>query len=76
MKNRTIIGLVIAFLLFLITMFPGILPLSAETVEKMKELRQLHFFIDGSGKMTIAHILTASAGRRTGAAEKIHGTDR
>ena len=58
MKNRTIIGLVIAFLLFLITMFPGILPLSAETVEKMKELRQLHFFIDGSGKMTIAHILT------------------
>ncbi len=58
MKNRTIIGLVIAFLLFLITMFPGILPLSAETVEKMKELRQLHFLIDGSGKMTIAHILT------------------
>ena len=58
MKNRTIIGLVIAFLLFLITMFPGILPLSAETVEKMKELRQLHFLIDGSGKMTLAHILT------------------
>ena len=58
MKNRTIIGFVIAFLLFLITMFPGILPLSAETVEKMKELRQLHFLIDGSGKMTIAHILT------------------
>ena len=58
MKNRTIIGLVIALLLFLITMFPGILPLSAETVEKMKELRQLHFLIDGSGKMTIAHILT------------------
>ena len=58
MKNRTIIGLVIAFLLLLITMNPGLLPLSPETAEKMKELRQLHFFIDGSGKMTIAHILT------------------
>lgn len=58
MKNRTIIGLVIAFLLLLITMNPGLLPLSPETAEKMKELRQLHFLIDGSGKMTIAHILT------------------
>ena len=56
MNIRTIIGLVIALLLAVIAFNPGLLPLSGETVETMKELKDMHFLINGSGKVTFAHI--------------------
>ena len=56
MDIKTIIGLVIALLLAIIAFNPGLLPLSAETVDKMKELKDMHFLINGSGKVTFAHI--------------------
>lgn len=58
MDIKSIIGLVIAIILVVVTLNPGILPLSAETVAKMQELKESHFLIERSGNITAAHILT------------------
>ncbi|MBR2793849.1 MAG: mechanosensitive ion channel family protein [Solobacterium sp.] len=58
MDIKSIIGLVIALILVVIALNPGILPLSAETVAKMQELKESHFLIERSGNITAAHILT------------------
>ena len=58
MDIKSIIGLVIAILIALLVLNPGILPLSAETVAKMQELKETHFLIERSGTITAAHILT------------------
>ena len=58
MDIKSIIGLVKALILVVIALNPGILPLSAETVAKMQELKESHFLIERSGNITAAHILT------------------
>ena len=58
MNIRTIIGLVIAILIAVITLNPGILPFSPETIAKMQELKETNFLIERSGNITLAHILT------------------
>ena len=58
MKRSSIIGLVIALLIALMALNPGILPLSKETVETMEQLKAQYFLIEGSGKVTLAHLLT------------------
>ena len=58
MKTKNMISIVVVILLIVLLSNPGILPFSAETVQRMKELLQNHFLIEGSGKITIAHFLT------------------
>lgn len=56
MKN--IIGIIIAVILIIVLYNPQWLPLSAETIEKIRELRIENFLIEGSRRITFAHIAT------------------
>ena len=54
----TIVGIVIAAILIGVLMNPKWLPVSEKTREAIAELEKTHFLIEGSGKVTMAHILT------------------
>ena len=54
----TLIGAVIALVLTVCLFNPQLLPLSSETKSTMAELEKTHFLIEGSGQITLAHILT------------------
>ena len=56
MKN--IIGIIISIILIIVLYNPQWLPLSAETIEKIRELRIENFLIEGSRRITFAHIAT------------------
>ncbi|MBR2830457.1 MAG: mechanosensitive ion channel family protein [Solobacterium sp.] len=53
-----IIGIIISILLIIALTHPQWLPLSAETVAKLQDLRAEHFLIERSGRITMAHIAT------------------
>ena len=55
---KSLIGIVIAVILIVLLCNPQWLPLSSTTVSTMDELEITHFLIDGSGSITVAHILT------------------
>lgn len=55
---KSIIGIVIAIILIVLLCNPQWLPLSATTTQTMGELEITHFLIDGSGSITMAHVLT------------------
>ena len=55
---KTIIGIIISIILIVFLLNPQWLPLSAETIERIKELRTEHFLIERSGRITMAHIVT------------------
>ncbi|MBR3357180.1 MAG: mechanosensitive ion channel [Solobacterium sp.] len=57
-QKKSIILLAISILLILLLANPGILPLSPATKETLKELEKSFMLIQGSGKITLAHILT------------------
>ena len=58
-QKKSIILLILSILLILLLANPDILPLSAATKESLRELEKTHLLIQGSGKITLAHILTA-----------------
>ena len=58
MKAKNIIGFIIAVILIILILNPGLLPLAPETVNKILELRKEHFLIEKSLHITNAHILT------------------
>ncbi|MBR2990147.1 MAG: mechanosensitive ion channel family protein [Solobacterium sp.] len=55
---KEIIGIIISVLLIIFLIRPQWLPLSAETVSRIQELRAEHFLIERSGKITMAHVVT------------------
>ncbi|MBQ6455468.1 MAG: mechanosensitive ion channel family protein [Eggerthellaceae bacterium] len=55
---KSLIGIVIAIILIVVLVNPEWLPLSSTTIGTMNELEIQHFLIDGSGSITVAHILT------------------
>lgn len=58
-QKKSIIWLVLSVLLIALLANPGILPLSPASKESLRELEKTHLLIQGSGKVTIAHFLTA-----------------
>jgi len=54
----TYITLALALILIVLLVNPSLLPLSAQTKEKLAELEKAHFLIERSGRITIAHIIT------------------
>ena len=58
MDMKTIIGIIISIILIVFLINPQWRPLSAETVERIRELRTEHFLIERSGRITMAHIVT------------------
>lgn len=58
MKVKNIVFTVIAVILTILLLNPGLLPLSEETRYAMKELTTENFLLEGSMKVTMAHILT------------------
>lgn len=55
---KSLIGIIIAIILIVLLCNPQWLPLSATTIGTMNELEITHFLIDGSGSITVAHLLT------------------
>ncbi|MCR5372503.1 MAG: mechanosensitive ion channel family protein [Solobacterium sp.] len=55
---KTIIGIIISIILIVFLLNPQWLPLSAETIARIQELRTEHFLIERSGRITMAHIVT------------------
>ena len=58
MKTKNIVFTVIAVILAILLFNPNLLPFSAETRTSMKELITDNFLLEGSMKITLAHILT------------------
>ena len=58
-QKKSIIWLILSVLLIVLLANPGILPLSQASKESLRELEKTHLLIQGSGKVTIAHFLTA-----------------
>ncbi len=56
--GRTISGIVVSAVLILLLSHPQWLPLSEQTVQKMKDLRLDHFLIERSLGLTLSHFLT------------------
>ena len=62
MKNtKSILGLVIALILAVLLLNPGLLPLPPSVVETMQELKQGHFLLHNDAQVNIAHILMLAA---------------
>ncbi len=55
---KSLIGIIIAIILIVLLCNPQWLPLSSTTIGTMNELEITHFLIDGSGSITVAHLLT------------------
>ncbi len=58
MNAKNIIGIVISIILIALMLNPQILPFSAETIDKIRDLKSEHFLIERSGTITLAHIAT------------------
>lgn len=56
-----IIAAIVAVLLLVVLLNPNLLPVSGATKQSIGELVNRHFFIEGSGQMTAAHLLTLVA---------------
>ena len=58
MKLKNIVFTLIAVILAVLLFNPGLLPFSQETKWSMKELITDNFLLEGSAKITLAHVLT------------------
>lgn len=56
-QSKTLIGAALAVILTVLLLNPSWLPLSEATRARLSELEQAHFLIQGSGRVTLAHVL-------------------